>query len=273
MRPHDPRAVIFDIGNVLIRWDARLLYRQLLPDEAAIDAFFAEIDFHAWNLELDRGARLGRGRRRALRPPPAPRRADRAPSTTAGTRRCPAPSRAPSRSSPTLAAAGVPLYAITNFSGAKWAETCARFPFLASVFRDVVVSGHEGLVKPDPAIYRRCLERNGLAAGGCVFIDDSPANVAGAAALGIDAIRFTTPAALRDDLAPARPAHRPSGYRLTSRNAPVRALGEAADLRRPAPARRGAAPAPARAPPRTGARSAGVSGPVSVMWNRKRSST
>ena len=58
--------MIFDVGNVLIRWDARLLYRQLLPDEAAIDAFLAEIGFHGWNLELRPRRRLGRGRRRAL---------------------------------------------------------------------------------------------------------------------------------------------------------------------------------------------------------------
>ena len=49
------RAVIFDIGNVLLEWDARALYRQLLPDEAAIDAFFAETGFHEWNLDFDRG--------------------------------------------------------------------------------------------------------------------------------------------------------------------------------------------------------------------------
>ena len=48
-------AVIFDIGNVLLEWDARALYRRLLPDEAAIDAFFAETGFHDWNLAFDRG--------------------------------------------------------------------------------------------------------------------------------------------------------------------------------------------------------------------------
>ena len=48
-------AVIFDVGNVLIRWDARLLFRQLLPDEAAVEAFLAEIDFQGWNLGFDRG--------------------------------------------------------------------------------------------------------------------------------------------------------------------------------------------------------------------------
>lgn len=94
----------------------------------------------------------------------------------------------------------MPLYAVTNFSASKYAETRPRFPFLGR-FRDVVVSGHEGMVKPDPAIYRLCLDRNGLAAGDCVFIDDNPANVAGARAVGIDAIHFTGPEALARELA------------------------------------------------------------------------
>ena len=96
---------------------------------------------------------------------------------------------------------GVPLFAITNFAGPKWAESVARFPFLGASFRDVVVSGHEGVVKPDPEIFRRCLDRNGLSAAACVFVDDSAANVAGAAAVGLDAIRFTSVEALRPELA------------------------------------------------------------------------
>ncbi len=95
---------------------------------------------------------------------------------------------------------GTPLYAITNFSREKWQETRARFAFLRTHFRDVVVSAEEGLLKPEPEIYRRCLARNGLSAGACVFIDDSAGNVAAAAALGMDAIRFTGPAALRHEL-------------------------------------------------------------------------
>ena len=96
-----------------------------------------------------------------------------------------------------LRAAGVPLYAITNFSMEKWLESVARFPFLAGGFRDVVVSARVGVTKPDAAIFRICLERNGLAAADCVFVDDSAANVASAAALGFDAVRFTGPEALR----------------------------------------------------------------------------
>jgi 2-haloacid dehalogenase len=188
------RAVIFDVGNVLLYWDVRLLYRQLLPDEAAIDAFLEEAEFHAWNLEFDRGADWDAGvAELAAR---LPHRAelvrafrDRWQETLPG---------AIEGSVAILEAldeAGVPLFAITNFSGARWRETRRRFAFLGR-FRDVVVSGDERLVKPDPAIYRLCLTRNGLAAGDCVFVDDSAANVEAAAALGIDAIRFTGPEAL-----------------------------------------------------------------------------
>jgi 2-haloacid dehalogenase len=168
-------AVIFDVGNVLIRWDARLVYRRLLPDEASIEAFFAEVGFMDWNLEFDRGARWHESVEGAV---------EGAEALLAE-----------------LAARGVPLYAITNFAGPKWTESVARFPFLGTSFRDVVVSGHEGVVKPDPEIFRRCLARNRLEARTCVFVDDSPANVAAAAAVGLDAIRFTSVEALHPELA------------------------------------------------------------------------
>jgi 2-haloacid dehalogenase len=193
------QAVIFDVGNVLLRWDPRLLYRQLLPDEAAIDAFFAEADFHAWNLEFDRGRGWDEGVAEL-----AARLPHRAELVRAFHHRwhdtLPGAIEGSVAILEALDAAGAPLFAITNFSGEKWAETRARFAFLGR-FRDVVVSGHERLVKPDPAIYRLCLERNGLAATDCVFVDDSPANVATAAALGIDAICFTGPEALAAELA------------------------------------------------------------------------
>jgi 2-haloacid dehalogenase len=193
------RAVIFDVGNVLIRWDARLLYRQLLADDAAIDAFFAEVDFAAWNLAFDRGVDWDEGV--AALTARHPHRAELIRAFHARWHETmPGPVDGAPQVLEALSAAGVPLYAITNFSGANWTETVARFPFLAG-FRDVVVSGHEGVLKPDPEIYRRCLARNRLEPGACVFVDDSAANVAGAAALGIDTIRFTSTPELRGELA------------------------------------------------------------------------
>lgn len=194
-----PRAVIFDVGNVLVRWDARLLFREFYADDAAVDAFLEETGFHDWNLELDAGLPwdVGVARLAALHPHHATAIAafharwhETLPGAIDGSVAI----------LDELAAAGVPLYAITNYSGEKWAETLPRFPFLATAFRDIVVSGHEGVVKPDARIFRLLLERNGLDAAGCVFVDDNAKNVAGAQAVGIDAILFTDPEALRHAL-------------------------------------------------------------------------
>ena len=98
-----------------------------------------------------------------------------------------------------LDAKGVPLYAITNFNGPKFREAEKRFDFL-NRFRDIVVSGEVRMLKPDPEIYEHFLERNGLTAGSCVFIDDSAANVAGSRRVGLEAIHFTSPGDLRLEL-------------------------------------------------------------------------
>ena len=46
------------------------------------------------------------------------------------------------------------------------------------------------MIKPDPAIYKLLLSRYGLKAEECVFLDDTPANVEAAKALGMQGIRF-----------------------------------------------------------------------------------
>ena len=192
-------TVVFDVGNVLLRWDVFALYRTLLPDDAAIRAFLEEVDFFAWNLELDRGADFDVAvpalsaqfpHRAALIAAYRARWNDSVTGEIAG-------SVAILRA---LRRAGVPVYAITNFSGEKWREAQARFDFLREAFIDVVVSADEGLIKPDARIYERLLTRNGLKAADCVFIDDSPHNVAGAKAVGMDAVLFTDPATLERDL-------------------------------------------------------------------------
>lgn len=192
------KAVIFDIGAVLIDWNPKYLYSKLLPDEAAIDAYLDEIGFNEWNRALDAGGLWGPGiddlvsrfpHHKALIEASHLRWHEMLPGAIDGTvvilER--------------LAEKGAPLYAITNYSSEKWLETIARFPFFAH-FRDIVVSGDEKLMKPDAAIYRLCLERNGLEAGNCIFIDDQPKNVIAAAALGIDAIQFESPAQLEREL-------------------------------------------------------------------------
>jgi 2-haloacid dehalogenase len=193
------RTVIFDVGGVLIEWDIRLVYRELLPDEAAIDAFLTETGWHGWNRELDRGGRWDDAvealsarfpHHRTLIEAAHQRWHVSVPGAIEGAVEI----------LDALHETRTALYAITNFSIEKWYQTQDRFPFLKTRFRDIVVSAHERLVKPDPAIYRICLERNDLAPRDCIFIDDSPQNVAAADALGIDGILFTDADTLRRDL-------------------------------------------------------------------------
>jgi len=194
MTAAEHRTVVFDVGNVLLHWDPALVYRGVLTP-AETQAFFDEIGFKQWNLALD----AGRSWADAVADACA-RHPDRADLIARFDRdwqkSIPSAIDATVQLALNLKAAGVPLYAITNFSAEKWAESVIRFPFLETAFREVVVSAHEGLVKPDPAIFQRLLARHSLDAEDCIFIDDSPANVAAAEGLGFDAIQFTTPPAL-----------------------------------------------------------------------------
>ena len=72
---------------------------------------------------------------------------------------------------------------------------------LLSEFDVVVGSAYEGVLKPHPAIYRRALALLGREPEETVFIDDAPANVDGARALGMRAILFTPSLNLEKELA------------------------------------------------------------------------
>ena len=54
-------TVVFDIGNVLIPWEPRWLFRKLLPDEAALERFMSEVDFGQWNAQHDAGQTFADG--------------------------------------------------------------------------------------------------------------------------------------------------------------------------------------------------------------------
>jgi 2-haloacid dehalogenase len=75
----------------------------------------------------------------------------------------------------------------------------ARFDFL-DLFEDIIVSGEEGVAKPDPEIFAILQKRIGRSLSGCLFIDDSAVNVAAAAGAGLDTILFTDTGHLRKDL-------------------------------------------------------------------------
>uniref|UniRef100_UPI003BAB77E7 HAD family hydrolase n=1 Tax=Stappia sp. TaxID=1870903 RepID=UPI003BAB77E7 len=194
-----PDTVVFDFGNVLIEWDPRHLYSRLFSETEAVDHFLTEILPPSWNLEQDRGRCFADGIAEALARHPDYEEEIRA-WDTRWHEMVPGPVDGSVSLLQDLKAAGVPLYAITNFSAEKYAECLERFPFLADSFRDTVVSAHEKLLKPDTRIYDVLLTRNALSPERTVFIDDSAANVAGARDAGMHAIHFTGADALRQAL-------------------------------------------------------------------------
>ena len=196
---NQPSRVVFDIGNVLIHWNPKLIYRSIFASEAEIDDFLTRILPPEWNVEQDRGRSWQEAEASQIALFPDYAHAIRA--YRARWREC-----VPHAIEGTVAIlgslqrSGVPLYAITNFASDTFAEAQAMYPFLKTSFLDIVVSGDERLIKPDPAIFEVLLARQKLVAEDCIFIDDSPKNVDGAAALGFHALHFTTPEALRRDL-------------------------------------------------------------------------
>jgi FMN phosphatase YigB (HAD superfamily) len=192
----DMTAIVFDVGNVLLDWDARRVLVDVLP-EADIDPFLEEIGFAEWNLEQDRG----RSWDEAVEVASAahPHRADLIRRFHDDWHLSVSGAIEGAGEILHRAADRAPVYAITNFSAEKWVECQARFDFL-NLFTDAVVSGEERLIKPDPAIYHTLLSRNGLAAEACLFIDDSPVNVAAARSVGMEAVHFTDATALGEEL-------------------------------------------------------------------------
>lgn len=191
-------TIVFDVGNVLLDWDPRHLYRKLIPDAAEMETFLAEICTPAWNMQQD----LGRSWRVAtdMLIEVFPEKAalirafdERWEETVSG------PIAGSVALLQALGGAGVPLYSITNFSAEKFPLVKSRFDFF-DCFLDIVVSGDERTVKPSPEIFEIFFDRNGCRPQQCLFIDDSELNIMGAQAVGMATHHFKSPEGLRNDL-------------------------------------------------------------------------
>ncbi len=193
-----PTTVIFDLGGVLIDWNPRHLYRKLIRDAAEMERFLAEVCTREWHERQDRGGDNDEATETLVGQHPEHESLIRAWYSRFDEMMRPMPETEVVLRA--LQAADVPLFAITNWPAEPFPPPADRFGFVDS-FRDVVVSGRVGCMKPDPAIFHLALDRFGVSAGETVFIDDNPPNVAGARALGINALHFRDAETLRAELA------------------------------------------------------------------------
>ena len=185
--------VIFDIGGVLVEWRPHLAWAEELGEDGA-HAFMARIGFGPRNLRADGGETFA-ALAAEIGDPVDARLLAAYPALYARTVRDAVPGTWAVLDD--LRARGVPVHAITNWSAETWPEGVRVHPRLDEAFDTLVVSGRERMLKPDPAIFRLLCERAGIAPEACVFVDDGAHNVAGARAVGMDAIHFTGADALR----------------------------------------------------------------------------
>lgn len=192
------RSVIFDVGRVLFDWDLRHLFAKLIDDRDELDWFVTNVVTPEWHFQHDAGRPLA-----AMLPELKADFPGHAPLIDAYAERfnetIPGPVPGSLELVERLDDAGVPLFAITNFGHEFWEGFRPTQPVFDR-FRDIVVSGTEKLVKPDPAIYRLAIGRFGIDPAGALFIDDVAKNVAGAESVGIAGHLFTGAAMLERDL-------------------------------------------------------------------------
>lgn len=184
------KAVVFDIGNVLIKWNPERFYDARLGI-AERKRLFAEVPLHEMNLGLDRGDPF-QASVYAL--------ADQHPNWAEEIRHwhdswlqfahCDIP-----RSIRLLRALrrnAIPVYALSNFGIGTFKVALEAYPVLAE-FDQSYISGHLGCIKPDGEIYQHLEVGSGLPPETLLFADDRPENIEAAKARGWQTHQFTTP--------------------------------------------------------------------------------
>jgi 2-haloacid dehalogenase len=192
------QAVVFDIGGVLLDWNPRHLYRTLFTSEEEMERFLSEICSPGWHAPHDRGVSTAASCAELAAQYPefgqeieawSCRSEEMIGGVLAGTVEV----------LKAVRATGLSCYALTNMEAETYPLRLERFPFLGW-FDGTIVSGREGVAKPETAIFTRLLDRFGLTAGTTLMIDDMQENLDAASEVGIQTLLFRSSLWLRTDL-------------------------------------------------------------------------
>lgn len=193
------KAIIFDFGNVLLEWNPRYVYQRFFPnDPEGMERFLSEVNFMDWNLLQDQGRPFAEGVAALSQQFPHYSHLIQAyqdhwvdslgePITgTVGIMN-------------ELKRAGYVLYGLSNWSSETFPHAREKHDFF-DVLDDMVISGEVGHVKPSPEIFQILLDKIGMPARECLFIDDSLPNIRQAEKMGFATIHFQSPDQLRISL-------------------------------------------------------------------------
>ena len=194
------KNIIFDLGGVLIAWDPDTVYKKYFGDDLEkMDRFYKEIQIDKVNAKLDRGLPFDEGLTELAKKFPKyhepihlwkSKWIEMIGGTIDGSIKI----------LESLHAQGYPLYALTNWATETF-FTYIRYNYaFLNLFKDIVISGVEHEIKPEPEIYKILLRRNKLDPKDCIFIDDKQENLIPAKNLGMATIKFASPKQLQDEL-------------------------------------------------------------------------
>lgn len=191
-------SVVFDIGGVLIDWNPEHLYRKMFDDHAQMAWFLGNVCTSEWNAHQDRGRPFALALADAIARHPTWKPYIDA-YWTRWLEMVSGPLDATVAVLDALRRQPVRLLGLSNWSAETFPWMRAHYAFLAW-FEAIVVSGEEGITKPEPEIFLRMIERHHLEPERTLFIDDNPRNIAAARSLGLQASLFTTADALHAEL-------------------------------------------------------------------------
>ncbi|HSD37724.1 MAG TPA: HAD family phosphatase [Rhodocyclaceae bacterium] len=191
-------TVVFDLGNVLIPWDIRWLLRKIFDNETAVESFISDADIMTWHAQQDAGYPVAQAILEHSAKHPQHAHAIRAVYERWSETMKPAFAESVALLYE-LKEKGFRLYALSNFSAELFYQSRERYDFW-DAFEGIVLSGEEGVNKPDPKIYNTLFERYAVKPESSAFLDDSLANVVSSRELGMRAVHFTNAAAARVEL-------------------------------------------------------------------------
>jgi len=192
------KAVVFDLGNVLIDWNPRYLYSKIFYTETEVEWFLEHICDDEWNAKHDAGHPFSTGIAELSRLHP-----QFSSQISNWYERWEEMLGGPLNDTVAILAElkkkQVPLFILSNWSAETYPKAEAIYDFL-HWFDGKIISGEIGKIKPNPEIYKLLIETYDLTPDNTVFIDDKLANVEAAKNLGIHGIHFQNAALLRKDL-------------------------------------------------------------------------
>ncbi|MEM9575509.1 MAG: HAD family phosphatase [Pseudomonadota bacterium] len=185
-----PQAVVFDVGNVLIEWDPDRFYDAEIGKERRL-AMFEAVDLLSVNERIDLGADFTDTIYAAAEAHPEWEAEIRMWHDRWIEMASPAIDHSV-RLMKALQAKGVPVFSLTNFGIQSYDYAATHYPFLKEFDRDFI-SGHLGVIKPDPAIYATLERASGLSGDALLFADDRADNIEAAGRRGWQTHLFEGP--------------------------------------------------------------------------------